>query len=75
MLITVTAAWVTLGNRLDVLQEKLVAIQGQLPNREVLDLKIKALEAEQERIARLVETQDAWMRNTRERLAEKGWKP
>jgi hypothetical protein len=44
IIVTVTAAWVTLGNRLDVLQEKLVSIQGQLPNREVLELRIKAIE-------------------------------
>lgn len=75
IVITITAAWVTLGNRLDILQEKLVAIQTQLPNKEVLDLKIKRLEEEQDRIARVVEIQDTWIRNTRERLAEKGWKP
>ena len=44
ILVTMTAGWVTLGNRLDVLQEKLSAIQGQLPNREVLELRIKAIE-------------------------------
>ena len=44
IIVTVTAAWVTLGNRLDTLQEKLVSIQGQLPNREVMELRIKALE-------------------------------
>lgn len=75
IVITLATAWAAISNRLTSLQEKLVAIESRLPSREVIELKMNALERQVAELKAQLETQDAWVRNTRERLAERGWKP
>ena len=75
IIITLATAWAAISNRLANLQEKLVAIENRLPSREVLDIRLDAMEKQIATLGQRVDNQDAWVRNTRERLAEKGWKP
>ncbi len=75
IVVTLATAWAAISNRLANLQEKLVSIENRLPSREVIELKISAIERQMADLKTQVETQDAWVRNTRERLAERGWKP
>lgn len=75
IVVSITLAWATLSNRLDQIQERVTDIRQQLPNKELYDERMTNMRQELDRLGRLVETQDAWIRNTRERLAERGWKP
>lgn len=73
--LNVNAKVASLSDKQIELSSAVSEVRAALPNREANDLRYKQLE---ERVAR-AETQcavvDTWMRNTRERLAEKGWRP
>lgn len=75
IIVTVTLAWATLNNRLDQMQERLMDIRQQLPNKELYDERMSNMQVELRNLREKVNEQDAWIRNTRERLAEKGWRP
>lgn len=75
IIVTVTLAWATLNNRLDQMQERLMDIRQQLPNKELYDERMSNIQIDLRNLREKVNEQDAWIRNTRERLAEKGWRP
>lgn len=75
IIVTVTLAWATLNNRLDQMQERLMDIRQQLPNKELYDERMANMQIDLRNLREKVNEQDAWIRNTRERLAEKGWRP
>lgn len=75
IVVTVTLAWATLSNRLDQMQERLMDIRQQLPNKELYDERMGNLQRELADLKEKFSQQDTWIRNTRERLAEKGWRP
>ncbi len=75
IIVTVTLAWATLSNRLDQMQERLMDIRQQLPNKELYDERMTNIQNRLRDLDSKVSEQDAWIRNTREKLAERGWKP
>lgn len=75
IIVSITFAWATLSNRLDQMQERLADIRQQLPNKELYDERMNAIRSDLAALQDKVGEQETWIRNTRERLAEKGWKP
>lgn len=75
IVVSITLAWATLSNRLDQMQERLTDIRQQLPNKELYDERMQNIQRELKDLTERVNQQDVWIRNTRERLAEKGWRP
>lgn len=65
----------SLNEKTMAMQQSLSSIQSQLPNKEALDLRLEAIERNIAEAEERLTRQETWQQNTRERLAEKGWKP
>lgn len=75
IIVSVAIGWGTISNKVSGVEERLAEIRQALPNKEAQELRIRQLEDRVARAESEVSVAQTWIQNTRERLAEKGWKP
>ncbi len=75
IIVSMTIGWATMNNKVQGLQERIAEIRAALPNNEALNYRLKVMDDRISRNESEYLAIDAWVRNTRERLAEKGWRP
>lgn len=75
IIVSMSIGWATMNNKVQALQEKIVDIRAALPNSGELNYRLKIMEDRITRTENEYLALDSWVRNTRERLAEKGWRP